>query len=299
MKVPPRLRGKNVPLANVSGDQLVRDYLSRVTHASLRLPKGARMVFVSRIRARVERECGPAERVDPGKVLTVLASIGEPEDLVATERARIDAAWAKRRAAKLDADAAAATVERRQHWPITSHILPVTDTQPLPHITSGQETGPLPGDPPTDPGTTSASPGIPPVAESVLSATGRLARRHPLESVAVLLLGVGGAFFPVLPPVWVLGSLLALMSRVWGVRDKWLALTGPLLLTIAGAAVTVLATQVNGNFVVIYFYAFGASAGYLLRLGSVATAVYLAWRLRRGPRPKIPPWQRNSASASH
>ena len=41
----------------------------------------------------------------------------------------------------------------------------------------------------------------------------RLARRYPLESIAVVLLGVGGLIFPF--PFWLLGGLLAIWSRVW------------------------------------------------------------------------------------
>ena len=84
--------------ANVSADRLIQEYLSRVAEVGLRyLPKGARAAFVSQTRARIEREVGPAEEADPGRVRQLLASLGEPEELVKRERARIDAARLKRR----------------------------------------------------------------------------------------------------------------------------------------------------------------------------------------------------------
>src|SRR5262249_5729107 len=78
-------------------DQPIHEYLARLAPGALRLPRGNRMAFVSRTRARITGEVGQAGLSDPGRVLEVLAAIGEPEDLVRQERARIDAAWAKRR----------------------------------------------------------------------------------------------------------------------------------------------------------------------------------------------------------
>src|SRR5215475_4729545 len=88
-----------VPAAKPSGDQLIREYLTRVAQAGQRLPKGVRLAFVSRIRSQIERELGPGGAGDPGRVLAVLEGLGEPEELVRAERAKIDAAWVKRRAA--------------------------------------------------------------------------------------------------------------------------------------------------------------------------------------------------------
>jgi hypothetical protein len=44
-----------------------------------------------------------------------------------------------------------------------------------------------------------------------------LARSHPLETAAVLLLGVGGL---IIPFIWLAGGLVAAASRVWDARDK-------------------------------------------------------------------------------
>jgi hypothetical protein len=101
----------------------------------------------------------------------------------------------------------------------------------------------------------------------------------------------------VLPPVWAAGSLLALLpSRVFDARDKWIALLGPLVLTAACSVLIAVLDRVSGNFVVVYFNAFGAGAGYLLRLSCLLCAGFLAWRVYQGPRAKVPPWKRAGAA---
>jgi hypothetical protein len=113
-------------------------------------------------------------------------------------------------------------------------------------------------------------------------------RRQPLESVALLLVGVGGLIYPF--PLWLIGAVVSVRSRRWDKRDKWLAFTGPVLFTIA--ALIVMGITGPGNF----FVAFGHAThhfGVLLRAGSLLCAGYLVWRLRRGPRRRrVPPWQR-------
>src|SRR5690349_979188 len=120
---------------NQSGEKLIRDYLARVTEAGLRyLPKGSRMAFIGRTRARIERECGRAGLADPAKVREVLAGLGEPEELVLTERARIDAEWIKRRTKDPEARNAVTSAPPAARLPrkITSRWNPATDTQQVP-----------------------------------------------------------------------------------------------------------------------------------------------------------------------
>src|SRR5215472_12658625 len=90
---------------NLSGEQLVTDYMTRVAQAARLLPKGARM-------ALVEREVGPpGTRTDPDRVAAALGQLGTPEDLVTAERTRIDQSWVKSRAAsKEEGEAAAAAL---------------------------------------------------------------------------------------------------------------------------------------------------------------------------------------------
>jgi hypothetical protein len=117
-----------------------------------------------------------------------------------------------------------------------------------------------------------------------------LARSHPLETVVVVLFGVGGL---IIPFIWLLGGLVAVASRVWDARDKWLALLGTPVFMFAALIVAGVLVGGRHGFFGEFIHAFDAYREYLLRAGSVLTAVYLAWRIRRGPRMRsLPPWQR-------
>lgn len=289
-----------VPAANPSGDQLIREYLTRVAQAGQRLPKGARLAFIGRTRARIERELGPDGAADVDRVVAVLEGLGEPEELVRAERAKIDAAWVKRRAATRQAgeDEAAGVTAPLEYRPLNSRRRPAT-TQPQP-VSPGQpaEPGAPEGAPAAEPpvGQTIRRrlPGLPPGPPPTMADVGRLARANLLETLVIVLIGVGGLLFPVLPPIWVLGSLLALLpSGLWDARDKLIALLGPVGFTAAISVLIALGDRVPGNFVVVYVHAFGAGAGYLLRFGCLLTAGYLAFRVYQGPRMKVPPWRRH------
>src|SRR5215471_17392909 len=83
--------------ANLPADRLILEYLSRVAAAGNRmLPKGKRMSFVSATRNRIWREIGPSGTADADRVREVLAGLGEPDDLVRAERARLDTETAER-----------------------------------------------------------------------------------------------------------------------------------------------------------------------------------------------------------
>jgi hypothetical protein len=376
---------------NLSGEQLVTEYLTRVAEAVRLLPKGARMAFVGRTRALVEREVGPpGTRTDPAHVAEVLARLGKPEDLVVEERMRIDQSWLKNRAAsKKEGEAAAAALTGpRMNRPVTARRRPNTDTQPLtgrliPPGESGIVTGPdgtvIPAPPPgTGPrrsvlrgaaprssgarpaglrgtragsaGTRSGAPratgprrlrsadppapqgtvppGVAPQgagrrgakraaagaedaghtgalerligqvpgirgvegAEKFTANAARLARENILEAVAILLLGLGGLILPF--PFWPIGAIVALFSRLWDIKDKTLAITGPVLVTLALSVIAAPFVGGSGNVIVVYFHAVHVSFGLLVRVGSVITAAYLAWRVSKGPRAKVPPWKR-------
>jgi hypothetical protein len=387
---------------NLSGEQIVTDYLTRVAQAARLLPKGARIAFVGRTRALVEREVGPpGTRTDPEHVSAVLARLGKPEDLVAEERTRIDQGWVKSRAAsKEEGEAAAAALTGpRMNRPFTARRRPNSETQPLTGrlIPPGQSqavigpdgsvTGPdgsVTGAPAAPPGTAprrsvlrgagprnpgartigprgagaggagapsgasrtagprrlrsadSPDPGPPGTvpagvaprdasqreakrqggaaadtghtgaierligqvpgirgiegAETFTANAGRLARENVLEAVAILLLGLGGLILPF--PFWPIGAVVALFSRIWDLKDKSLAFTGPLLVTLALSVIAAPIVGGSGTVIVVYFHAVHVSFGLLVRVGSVLTAAYLAWRVSKGPRVKVPPWKR-------
>src|SRR5215468_1769233 len=148
---------------NPSGEQLVTDYLTQVAEQARLLPKGARIAFVGRTRALVERELGPAgTRTDAEHVRAVLDRLGMPEDLVVAERTRIDRSWVKSRAAsKEEGEAAAAALTGPLNRSLTTRRRPSPDTQPLtgrlippgegPTVTS--QDGTVIGTPPQPPGT--------------------------------------------------------------------------------------------------------------------------------------------------
>ena len=392
---------------NLSGEQLVTDYMTRVAQAARLLPKGARMAFVGRTRALVERELGPpGTRTDPAHVNAVLAQIGTPEELVTAERTRIDQGWLKSRAAsKEEGDAAAAALTGPLNRSLTARRRPNSESQPLtgrlippgegPTVTAPDgtvfgATAPPPGPGPrrsarrgTGPrssgtpatglqggGTGSATPRrdapqpagprpdgpwpdgprpagprrlrstdtpgprgvVPPGAapqaasprdarrrgadagdighggpierligqvpgirgvegaETFTANVGGLARDNVLEAIAILLLGLGGLILPF--PFWPIGALVALFSRLWDIKDKALAITGPMLVTLALSVIAAPFVGGSGNVIVVYFHAVHVSLGLLVRVGSVITAAYLAWRVSKGPRVKMPPWKR-------
>lgn len=126
-------------------------------------------------------------------------------------------------------------------------------------------------------------------ARKLMLTTAVAARRRPLEATAVVLLGLGGLIYP---PVWLMGALIALASRVWDHRDKWIGLGAPVVLVIAGIAadVSLSGSQHGLGGYVREAWLFG---GHICRIAALLGAVYLAWRAQRGPRPPaIPPWQK-------
>ena len=133
-------------------------------------------------------------------------------------------------------------------------------------------------------------------ATQLASAGVAAARRYPLEATAIILLGLGGLLLPF--PCWLIGALVALRSRIWDRSDKWAAFLGPLLFALAGSIVTASVIHAEGNVIVVYSHAVRVDIGYLLRAGSVLCAIFLALRVRHGPRPRVPrasqvpPWRR-------
>ena len=129
------------------------------------------------------------------------------------------------------------------------------------------------------------------------AAAGRLARfgsalvafavREPLQMIAVLVLGIGGAIYP---PVWLIGALIAVISRKWDLRDKWFGLVVPVLVVVVGATLVIV---LGGQRTSFGSYAFEAwlALGRLSRVAAVLSASYLLWRAYKGPRePRQPPW---------
>jgi hypothetical protein len=117
----------------------------------------------------------------------------------------------------------------------------------------------------------------------------RWTRDKTLESVATILLGLGGVIFP---PIWLLGAMLALASKVWDYRDKWLGLAIPIVLTIVGTAAGLILAGSQTSFG--YDVHIGwVSADIASRVSAALSAAYLAWRSVHGRRPDaVPPWNK-------
>jgi hypothetical protein len=136
--------------------------------------------------------------------------------------------------------------------------------------------------------TTPRDPVISRQVRRALTAIAAWYHRRPLEASAVVLLGLGGAIYP---PVWLVGAVVALTSRLWDYRDKWLGLALPVLLTLIGTAIGV----TNGGQVSVgqgvhegWVYAVVVS-----RIAAALGACYLGWRSVHGRRPPaVPPWNR-------
>jgi hypothetical protein len=300
--------------SNLTGDEMVQAYLSRVAAAARHLPKGARIAFVGRTRAQIERQIGAEGTPDPGKVAEVLDALGEPEELVRAERLRIDSKWLKNRGrdgGSEEATAAAVPASApRVYRPLRSRWKPLAPvTRPLPDdATTGPEdvqghTVPPEPDatvPPPWPGDLDAIMPPGPVVEerrpagrrgpTPLDGLWRRARAHKLESIAVVVLGLGGFLLPF--PLWLVGALVATFSRLFDLRDKTVAWVGPALFALVGSVLTALFVHEKQNPVVLYTRALGVDFGLLARFGCVLSAWYLAWRVYKGRRVKIPPWRR-------
>jgi hypothetical protein len=159
----------------------------------------------------------------------------------------------------------------------------------------GRQPDGAPGEEPL--GSPSLGLGLPPGSLATIGAGARRlartvavrARRRPLEATAIVLLGLGGLIFP---PVWLMGAAMALVSRVWDHRDKWIGLALPLVLVVAATIADVL---LGASYHSVSGYAREAwlFAGHSCRIIAVLGAIYLAWRAERGRRsPAIPPWNK-------
>jgi hypothetical protein len=128
-----------------------------------------------------------------------------------------------------------------------------------------------------------------PRAAATLARLASWARSNKVEAAAVVLLGIGGAIFP---PVWLLGAVVALASRLWDLLDKWLGLAGPVVLTVVSLGVGVAAAGSRGS-LGMHIHEAWIFADVTSRLTALLGAGYLAWRSARGRRPPTtPPWNK-------
>ena len=152
---------------------------------------------------------------------------------------------------------------------------------------SGPAAGAEPGGPPGPGGDFLGTAGV--AVGRTVQGVIQWGRRHPLEAVAVVLLGLGGL---ISPPIWLIGALVATFSKAWSISDKWIGLALPVFLVIVGIVVEVSLDGTHRHWTT-YVRDAWVFAGHLSRILALLGAIYLAWRAERGPRsPGVPPWQK-------
>lgn len=117
-----------------------------------------------------------------------------------------------------------------------------------------------------------------------------LARRHPLEVAAILLIAAGVLVYPF--PLWLFGVVIILVSRLWDVRDKLAVLAVPIAVMFLGGAFLTGLTAKSGS-LAGFAHVVRIDGWNLIRIGVLLSAVYLGWRVRQGRRPRrVPSWYR-------
>lgn len=252
-------------------EQLVLDYLRRLGEASRHvLTPQERSTFMARSQAAIAGQLGEAHGAAPADVQRLLERLGDPRELAARERQR------------LDASASAA----QRPTGLADLLSPAPPRSPAPAGLPGPgeggvQVGYLPDTPPGH------ATGITRVRlRSVLA----LIRRRPLETAAVLLLGVGGLVYPF--PLWLIAVVALIASRGWDARDKCAAVAIPVAFTLV-AAIAIAGLFARSGSLGGYVSTVRIDGWDLIRAGAVVAAAYLVWRLRRGRRPRRePPWRR-------
>jgi len=127
------------------------------------------------------------------------------------------------------------------------------------------------------------------VLKRVGSALLTIARRDRREAISLVLLGIGG---PIYPAIWLIGAFIAVTSRKWDLRDKWLGLALPVLVVMMGTALEItFGAHLSGYWP--YVVEAWLAAGRLSRVAAVLGALYLLWRVHKygGSRTRrLPPW---------
>jgi hypothetical protein len=265
-------------------EQLVLDYLRRLGEASRHmLDPQEQSTFLARSQTAIAGQLSAAHAAAPADVQRLLERFGDPRELAARERQQLDAR--------------ASAAQRRIG--LADLLSPAPLRPPVPVEPPGPGEGSVragyPPDTRAGPGEAGYPPDTPPgratgITRARLRSGLALIRRHPLETVAVLLLGVGGLIYPF--PLWLIAMAAVIASRGWDARDKWAAVGIPVAFTLI-AAIAIAGIFARSGSLSGYVSTVRIDGWDLIRAGSVVAAAYLVWRLRRGRRPRRePPWRR-------
>jgi hypothetical protein len=223
---------------------------------------------------------GPAQGSEPSWLLRELGG-SEPDANDQADELRAVSAGAP--------DEPAATDQGKPRWPL---VVARSGTGASQEQIAGPDSNPGEAQP-TGAGpawqlTTRADPVVSREVRRAIRAVTAWYRRMPLEASAVVLLGLGGAIYP---PVWLLGAAIALASRLWDYKDKWVGLAVPVVLTLIGIAVGITSGgHVSVSHSVHEGWVYGVATS---RIAAVLSACYLGWRSLHGRRPPtVAPWNR-------
>ncbi|GAA1983021.1 hypothetical protein GCM10009799_05280 [Nocardiopsis rhodophaea] len=259
-------------------EQLVLAYLARVGDAAYgRLPHRQRTRFVGDLRGRINAACAAADARSPERVRRILREFGDPEDVVrrACQRSagaggdEVDGAAP---GGPADGGDAAESAPKEGGWAGSERPMPAHRVhRDPPPWRGGPDRSWLRG---ASSGRSGAGAGVsrdggPGPIEAV--------RRFPAEALTIgiyLLSGLIGG----IAVLWLLGAVLAVLSRVWSRADRWVAVVVPIAATVAGMALW----RGEAPYVDQFIMASLADTGAIgLRVAAVACGVYLAVRLTR------------------
>lgn len=237
-------------------EQLVLDYLSEVgLELHGRLTARERTLFLADVRSRIDARRAAAGRDDPATVRDILLGLGTPRDLVERE--------------------------------VTGRDLDLEDEELLPPRPRQADRPPPPwrGGPPAGglasllEGSRSKGAGTRTARRGgSLRGVAAVVRRHPAEAAALLLLLAAVPWGWGLSFLWVLGTVLVLLSPVWSAGDKRIAVLVPVLGCLAGMALW----EGEADFVDEYVQQSLAATGVAgLGLGSLVCVLHLYLRLGR------------------
>lgn len=123
-------------------------------------------------------------------------------------------------------------------------------------------------------------------------------RHYPVEATSVTLILIAGLAYPfplwwICFLLWLAGAAVTAWSYQWDPWDKWGATVGQVAVVVVGTAIA-LAVGGTRPHMAGYVHEALIESLVLIKVTSLLSAGYLAWRARRGPRgPAVPPWKRS------
>ncbi|ASU82251.1 hypothetical protein CDO52_05135 [Nocardiopsis gilva YIM 90087] len=258
---------------------MVLAYLAQVGDAAYgRLSHRQRARFIGDLRGRINAACAAANARSPERVRRILREFGDPEDVVlracrqgpgmADEQVVDGAALGD----GADGGDEGEGESEGRGWAGSERPMPAHRVhRDPPPWRGGPDRSWLRG--------ASGARGDADAGSSRATGPGPIdvARRYPAEALTIgiyLISGIiGGIVF-----LWLLGAVLAVLSRVWSRVDRWVAVVVPVAATVGGMALW----QGEAPYVDQFIMASLLDTGVIgLRVAAVACGLYFALRLMR------------------